>query len=308
MSATGVIFDIQSFSVHDGPGCRTTVFMSGCPLSCRWCANPESWSRKPQILFSEMSCKYNQGCTACQGMCPEGGLGFDQENKPVLDFAICHSCTTLVCAEACYNNALKRCAKEYTVDELMSILQRDSNNWRSNGGVTFSGGDPLAQSEFLLTVLKRCQNNNMHTAIETSGFVQPKVFAEVMKYIDFAFIDVKHMNREKHLENTGVYNDLIHNNIAMLTHSGWQGRLVLRMPVIQGFNDDDDNIAQLIQFMQTQGIVEINILPFHRLGESKWNQLGKPYDYSTTGEISTVRLEEIQEKFLEEGKIGRAHV
>lgn len=299
MNTKGIIFDIQSFSVHDGPGCRTTVFISGCPLSCRWCANPESWSKKSPIMFSEMSCKYNKGCTVCRDKCTKNALSFDEQNKPVLNLDICSSCTTFECAKACYYNALKSCSKEYSVDELMNILKRDSNNWRSNGGVTFSGGEPLGQSDFLLKVLKLCRETRFHTAIETSGYASEETFLEVMKHIDFAFIDIKHMNRETHREKTGVYNDLILNNISLLAKSNWNGRLIIRMPVIKDFNDDDENILQLINFMKSNNLVEINILPFHRLGESKWTQLGKEYDYKDNGDVSHSRLEEIQDLFLE---------
>ena len=299
MDNKGLIFDIQSFSLHDGPGCRTTVFMNGCPLSCKWCANPESWKKKPHIMFSDLSCKYKKGCKVCKDKCSKGALSFDNENKPVLNFEICNSCDTFECANACYENALKTCANEYSVDDLINILKRDSNNWRGNGGVTFSGGEPLVQSEFVINVLKICREKGIHTAIETTAYAKEEVFLNIMKYIDFAFIDVKHMDNEKHKEQTGVYNDLIHKNISTLAKSNWNGRLVLRMPTIGGYNDDDENILKLIDFMHSNELVEVNILPFHRLGESKWTQLGKNYDYSKNGDISNSRLEEIQSMFLE---------
>lgn len=301
MDNIGMIFDIQSFSVHDGPGCRTTVFMSGCPLSCKWCANPESWSRKTHIMFSELSCKYDKGCSVCKDKCTQGGLSFNDTNKLILNLEICNSCTTFECVKACYYNALKCCSKEYSVDELMTVLKRDSNNWRSNGGVTFSGGEPFMQKDFLKSTLKKCKENNFHTAIETSAYVDEETFLDVMNYIDFAFIDIKHMNREKHKEKTGVYNDLILKNISSLANSNWRGRLVIRVPIINGFNSDDENISHLMDFMHSNNLVEINILPFHRMGESKWAQLGKEYAYKDCGDISEARLEEIQDMFLENG-------
>ncbi len=299
MNTKGMIFDIQSFSVHDGPGCRTTIFMSGCPLSCRWCANPESWNKKSHIMFSEPSCRYKKGCSLCKDTCTENALNFDTENKPVLNLDLCKCCTTFNCANACYYNALKSCSEEYSMDELMNILKRDSNNWRSNGGVTFSGGEPLSQSDFLLTTLKHCKENNFHTAIETSGYAKEEIFLEVMKHINFAFIDIKHMDREQHKDKTGVYNDLILSNITSLANCSNHGRIVIRMPVIKGFNNTSENISQLISFMHCNNLVEINILPFHRLGESKWTQLGKKYDYTSSGDITYSELEEIQDKFLE---------
>lgn len=299
MSTKGIIFDIQSFSVHDGPGCRTTVFLNGCPLKCRWCANPESWGIKPHIMFSELSCKCNNGCIACKDKCNKNGLTFHDNGKPMLNWEVCKICNTFECTKSCYNNALKVCAKEYKVEDVIKILQRDSNNWRSEGGVTFSGGEPLMQYEFLIEVLKECKKNSIHTAIETSAYIKNDVFLNVMKYIDFAFIDVKNMDREKHKHETGVYNDLIHENIRSLSKSNWRGRMVLRAPVIGGFNDNKQNIDLLIKFMKDNEIVEINLLPFHRLGESKWLQLGKNYAYSQVGDVTKDKLEKIQNIFLD---------
>lgn len=299
MKPKGMIFDIQSFSVHDGPGCRTTVFMSGCPLSCSWCANPEGWSKNQNIMFSEFSCRYKKGCSLCKDKCTNNALSFDKENKPLLDLGLCNTCANFECAKACYYNALKVCSKEYSLDELMNLLKRDSNNWRSLGGVTFSGGEPLAQSDFLLKTLKQCKENKFHTAIETSGYATEDIFLSVMKLIDFAFIDIKHMDRESHKEKTGVYNDLILSNIVKLAGSNYNGRIVIRMPVIKGFNTTPENIMQLIEFMNRHDLVEINLLPFHRMGESKWTGLGKVYEYTSTGDITYSELEDIQNNFLQ---------
>ena len=138
-ATTGMIFDIQSYSVHDGPGCRTNVFFVGCPLQCRWCANPESWAVKKHLLFAERPCKWEQGCTACRNACPNGALTFDEKGKPVLDWTICNKCQTIECSEVCAAHALKQCVRFLTVDDLMKILMRDYPNWGSDGGVTFSG-------------------------------------------------------------------------------------------------------------------------------------------------------------------------
>lgn len=297
----GMIFDVQSFSVHDGPGCRTTVFLNGCPLSCKWCANPESWTVRPHMMFSELSCQYENGCTVCHGKCKNGALSFNLDNKPVIDWNICKDCESFECVNSCYYNAFKLCAKAYTVDELVQVIKRDSNNWRSNGGVTFSGGEPLLQHEFLHEVLLKCHEVNIHTAIETSACVSSEVFNKIFEDVDFAFIDIKHMDREKHKEQTGVYNDLILKNISNLANSDWNGRLVLRVPVISGFNDSVKNISDIISFMHKNNLVEINLLPFHRLGESKWVQLGKEYEYSDKGDVDEGHLEELQDIFLDNG-------
>ena len=299
MSTKGLIFDIQSFSVHDGPGCRTSIFLTGCPLQCKWCANPESWIPKKHILFAENSCKWEKGCRACKNVCPHNSITFDENGKVSISFDICNKCETFDCVSICPNNALKQCVKEYTVDDVIKILRRDFNNWGPQGGVTFSGGDPLIQHKFLIEVLKECNKWQIHTAIETSGYAKEEVFLEVFKHINFAFIDIKNMDREKHKEETGVYNDLILSNIEALKKSNWKGRLVLRQPTIAGYNDSDENAYKLIEFMNKNSLYEINLLKFHRLGETKWNQLGKEYAYHDNGDITQEKMEHIQQIYLD---------
>lgn len=299
MSKKGLIFDIQAFSVHDGPGCRTNVFFTGCPLQCKWCANPESWIMKKHLMYAENVCKWEKGCRACRNACPYGSIKFDVNGKHSINWDICKKCETFDCVDSCPNNALKQCVKEYTVDELMTILRRDFNNWGSDGGVTFTGGEPLAHHEFLIEVLKKCNEYQIHTAIETTAYAKQEVFLEVFKYINFAFIDVKNMDREKHKQGTGVYNDLILSNIEALKKSGWSGRLVLRQPTIAGYNDSDENAQKLIEFMNKNSLYEINLLKFHRLGTTKWNQLGKNYEYSDHGDMTAEKMEHLQELYLD---------
>ncbi len=296
---TGMIFDIQSYSVHDGPGCRTNVFFVGCPLQCRWCANPESWKRKKHLMFSERSCKWEQGCRACVNACPAGSLQFDGNGKPFLNWAICAECETIECSKSCAANSLKQCVRFLSVEDLIHILLRDFANWGSDGGVTFSGGEPLMQHEYLLAILKRCRALQMHTAIETCAFVKEDVFLNVMKYINFAFIDVKNMDSEKHKWGVGVGNELILSNISALVRSGWGGRLVLRQPTIGGYNDSKENAMQVIDFMNEHNLYEINLLKFHRMGTTKWEQLGKVYEYADHGDMSDERMKELQELYLD---------
>ncbi len=297
---TGMIFDIQSYSVHDGPGCRTNVFFVGCPLQCRWCANPESWAVKKHLLFAERSCKWDQGCTACRDACPNGSLKFNDQGKPCVDWAICNKCETIECSEVCAAHALKQCVRFLTVDDLMKVLMRDFPNWGSNGGVTFSGGEPLLHHEFLDQVLQRCRKEQMHTAIETSGFASPEVFKKIFRNLNFAFIDVKNMDEEMHKWGTGVSNKPILNNIATLAHADWwRGRLVLRQPTIHGYNDSTENAKRLIEFMNENGLFEINLLRFHRMGGTKWEQLGKVYEYNDHGDMPEERMLALQELYLD---------
>jgi len=296
---TGLIFDIQSFSVHDGPGCRTSVFFSGCPLRCQWCANPESWEKKKHVMVAQTKCKWDQGCRACISACPSGSIAFDDQGMIQIDRDICTTCTSFDCVAICPNNALKQCVREYSLDELETILKRDQSNWGPLGGVTFTGGDPLLSAPFLKQVLRRCRSSRIHTAIETSACVPEEIFLDVMSDIDFAFIDIKHMDRQRHHEGTGVFNDRILSNIRALKRSGWEGRLVLRQATIGGFNDSDENALALIAFMKENNLVEINLLKFHRLGASKWQQLGLPFAFHDTGDVHRERLLELQQLYLD---------
>ncbi|MBP2650520.1 MAG: transporter [Firmicutes bacterium] len=285
--------------MHDGPGCRTNVFFVGCPLQCKWCANPESWINKKHIMFADKVCKWEKGCRACRNVCPHGSIKFADNGEPMINWNVCRECETFDCVNICPNNALKQCVKEYTVDELVAILRRDFNNWGSEGGVTFSGGDPLIQHEFFVEVLKKCHERHIHKAIETSGYAKQDVFLKIMKYIDFAFVDVKNMDKEKHKQGTGVDNELILSNIEALKKSGWQGRLVLRQPTIAGYNDSDENAYKLIEFMTKNSLYEINLLKFHRLGSTKWDQLGKDYEYNKHGDVSEEKMEHLQKLYLD---------
>ncbi|GKH34775.1 glycyl-radical enzyme activating protein [Hungatella hathewayi] len=301
MEKNGLIFDIQSYSVHDGPGCRTNVFFIGCPLECRWCANPESWKRKKHIMFAEKVCKYDKGCRACRNTCPKDSIKFDENGKPSITWSICEDCESFECISICPNNALKQCVKEYTVDGLMKILKRDFSNWGSEGGVTFTGGDPLMHHDFLYDVLMECKKSHIHTAIETSGFATEENFLKILTNINFAFIDVKNMDTEAHKWGTGVGNELILSNIEALVKFPWNGRLVLRQPTIHGYNDSDENAMKLIEFMKRLDLFEINLLKFHRMGTSKWEQLGKQYEYVDHGDMTDERMKELQTLYLDNG-------
>ena len=292
-----IIFDIQAFSIHDGPGCRTTIFFAGCPLRCKWCANPENFAGKRHLMFAPRVCKWHTGCRACVDLCPRGGLHFE-DTGPVVHWEICNRCETFECTQYCASESLKICGKIYTIDDIIKILKRDCSNWGSEGGVTFSGGEPCLHDEFLLALLKRCKSMHIHTAIETAGNIPTEKFLTLMAYIDFAFIDIKNMDDEKHREGTGVSNALILQNIAALKASGWPGRLVLRQPTIHDYNDSVENAQKVIAFMQAHDLYEINLLKFHRLGQTKWEQLGMEYAYVTGGDMAEDTMQELQALYL----------
>lgn len=298
-----LIFDVQGFSVHDGPGSRTLIFFAGCPLRCTWCSNPEGLEPKRKLMFVEKKCKRSKyECVRCMEACPRGAIALAEDGCGclMLNRAVCDSCDSFECAEACYPEALKVSGYWMTFDDVCATIERDRKYW-AQGGVTFSGGECLMQHDFLRKVAAWCKEQHIHTAVETTAFADEAVFLDVMQYIDFAFIDVKCMDSALHKQKTGVGNERILGNIAALVKSGWPGRLILRMPVIAGVNDSDANITALADFMDQLGLFEINILPFHRLGDSKYNQLGQVYEYSDEQATPPEVLDRIQDMFLDRG-------
>ncbi len=307
----GLIFDIQGYSVHDGPGCRTLVFMKGCPLHCEWCANPEGIRTAQDIMFRNSKCVHQKNkCRRCIDACPHQAISINPqavqpanntEDEPQLwfDRSLCNLCADHQCLQVCYFEGLRYCGDWKTVPELMHIFHRNRHYWGTTGGVTFSGGEPLLQYRYIQAVLEACRKEQIHTAVETTAYCRPDVFLELMSLVDFAFVDVKHMDTRQHRDKTGVPNEPILGNIKTLVASGWPGRLVLRMPVIEGYNDTEENITATAQFMQQMGLVEINILPFHRLGDSKWTQLGKEYAYRESPTTPEETLYNIQSYFLD---------
>ena len=284
-NANGLIFDIQGHSVHDGPGCRTLVFLSGCPLRCAWCANPEGQLLRPRVMYRERMCV--PACQRCVSACPHGAIqpdptGFPKPGGSTLTFdrAVCDRCESLACVSACLHGALRVAGRAYTVDELLRILKRDQGFWGSGGGVTFSGGEPLAQPGFLLAALQECRASYIHTAVETSAHVETALLLETLRWTDWLFVDLKHIDSDAHRVGTGASNALILRNIAAVAAIGWEGRLIIRVPLVPGFNDTAENLQATAEFVAQLGLMEVNLLPFHRLGSSKYEQLGLEYPYA----------------------------
>ena len=286
---SGLIFDVQGYSVHDGSGCRTLVFLSGCPLRCSWCANPEGQLPRPRVMYRDRKCVHTH--YRCVGACPNDAIQIESDADPPLRFdrSICDHCNSMDCVQACLNEALRIAGRAYTVNELLRVLARDQGFWGSQGGVTFSGGDPLFQVEFLLAILEKCRSNYMHTAVETSAYTNVDVLMEVLKRTDWMFIDIKHMDPAAHRAETGAGNELILQNIAAVAAAGWDGRLIIRVPIIPGYNDTVENLRATAAFVAQLNLKEVNLLPFHRLGRSKYEQLGLDYKYaqvpSPSGEV-----------------------
>ena len=297
----GLIFDIQGHSVHDGPGTRTVVFMSGCPLRCKWCANPEGQLLRPRLMYKAQLCRR---CPfRCVDGCPKAAVRPSRNGSPsvLFDRSVCDCCDGLDCTKVCYMQALQPSARSYTVDELMRVFNRDRCYWAARGGVTFSGGEPLLQHDFMLTLLKCCNRAYISACVETNAYVPRSVLQSVLPLVQWLFIDMKHMDSAKHAEGTGVPNEVILDNIRWIKSSGWGGRMIIRLPLIPDYNDTLENAQATAGFLSGVGLTEINILPFHRLGASKYEQLGLTYDYAGRRPISPEMLDSVAKVYRTQG-------
>ena len=270
--STGLVFDIKRFSIHDGPGIRTTVFLKGCPLHCPWCHNPESQDSKPDVMLRPSRCI---GCQACIEVCPEHAISADESGTVITDRDLCVRCGT--CTETCYAEARERIGEQRTVAEVMQDIESDLDFYdESGGGVTLSGGEPLVQIDFLLELLRECRKREIRTAIDTSGAVAWKVFEKVRRYTDLFLYDIKHMDDSMHRQATGVSNRRILENLRRLSESGHD--IVLRFAIIPGFNDSNEQVNQIGAFAACLPHRHpVSILPYHAAAADKYKRLGQSY-------------------------------
>lgn len=272
----GLVFSIQRYSTEDGPGIRTTVFLKGCPLRCLWCHNPEGQEFSPQIAFNDSRCI---GCKGCVAACPQGAINFTADGSRT-DRGKCRSCGK--CAEACPTGARELIGKYMTAEEVFSEIERDALFYRSSGGgVTVGGGEPTMQPRFLVEFLGKCHEQGIHTALDTSGYVKWQEMEEILKHVDLVLYDLKQIDPARHAEYTGVSPELILENARGISGKGIP--MIIRVPVIPGYTDGEDNIRGIMEFASIlKNVVKVDLLPFHRLGEPKYKKLGRNYVFEGT--------------------------
>ena len=267
----GTVFNIQKFSINDGPGIRTTVFLKGCPLNCIWCHNPESKSAEEELFYNFEKCI---GCGRCAAVCPQKCHTFE-DGRHIFNREKCIVCGK--CAEECYTGALETVGYVRTVEEIITEVLKDRDFYEnSGGGMTVSGGEPMMQFDFTYSLFKAAKEAGLHTCIETCGFAPKENFKKLAQYVDIFLFDCKETDSRRHKEYTGVPNESIKENIKMLDEMG--SKIILRCPIIPTLNDRQDHFEAIAELAESlNNIIEVNIEPYHPLGSSKAMFLGKKY-------------------------------
>ena len=306
MELTAPVFNIQSYSIHDGPGIRVTVFLKGCPLRCLWCANPESNLAAPQLMTYAGKCT---GCGSCVGVCPRQAIRLevaDGKRRAVTDRTRCADCGE--CEAVCPNGARELAGRPQTAQEVLRQVLRDKLFLdASGGGLTLSGGECLLHPEFSEALLRAAKEQGLHTAVESCCYASREVVDRVFRQVDLGLLDVKHMDSETHKKLTGVPNEQMLDNIKHIYHE-LRVPVAVRVPVIPGCNDADENIAATARFVaEALGLdVPVHLLPYHRLGESKNESLGRESAFSAEppSDAHMERLKAIVESFGLAAQIG----
>lgn len=296
---SGLIFNIMRFSVHDGPGIRTTVFFKGCPLSCCWCHNPESQSFGASLMYFPERCRL---CGDCMAACPHGAIG--RVNGVVTVSDACRLCGT--CAETCRAEARQLAGRRMTLSEVLAGIERDVVFFdESGGGVTFSGGEPLAQPQFLEALLSACRERGIHTTLETCGFAQRAVLLRLAEQVDLILYDLKLVDPAKHEMFTGAPSTPILRNLEALSEAGRP--VVVRIPIVPGINDGDEDVRAFGDFLAPLRIRRVDLLPYHRTGADKYRRLGMPYKLPDVPSPSSDRMRQVADSLEAAGfvvKIG----
>lgn len=291
---SALVIKLQRYSIHDGPGIRTTVFLKGCPLECQWCSNPESQDLKPQLLFDKKLC---DGCYRCIQVCTNGAIT-KNDKMPLFDRERCNSCGK--CFEVCNRLALSIAGKEMTADEIINELLKDKIFFGENGGVTISGGEPMIYPELLIKVAMAMQQNGINIILDTSGCVKWEAFKYVAPHFDAIYYDVKHMDPRMHKLYTGMDNYQILNNLKRVSNMGIP--VALRFPMIPGINDDEQNLRAMVDFVKKLNqYIGIYVLPYHNLGISKYEMLDKVYLQKQIVPPTNEQIDRVIDFFRKEG-------
>lgn len=270
-SRTGLVTEIKKFATHDGPGIRTTVFLKGCPLKCTWCSNPETISPHSQFYFIAKRCKNYGGCV---DVCPVGAINLDVASK--IDRAKCTLC--MQCVSVCPNGVFRQVGTYMSIGDVLGEIEKDTPFYGEDGGMTLSGGEPLYQSGFALSLLKRCHEKDISTVLDTSGYASQEIVKQAMDYTDMVLLDLKHMDTEMHKQGTGVDNALILKNARFMAE---KTLVRISLPLIPDYNDSKENLSATAQFALSLGVDHIDVNPLHILGTDKYTCLGLNPPYAS---------------------------
>jgi len=298
----GIVFNIQRYSIDDGPGIRTTVFLKGCPMRCPWCSNPESLSPAPQLLHRYTACKV---CGECAPVCPNGAITFEPSTGvssvtgPKFDRAKCVACGN--CARECLSQAINISGETMSVEKVWKTIRKDSVYYEeSGGGVTCSGGELLMQPDFVAELFKKCRGNGVRTCADTSGFGTPEALDKVLEYTDLVYFDLKHLDPARHNELTGVPLEPVLRNLKTIAARSIP--LVIRVPLIPEHNDARENLEAMARLVkETAPASVVHIMPYHRYGESKYGSVGMKYKLQGLRENTQEDLSRARKIFEAEG-------
>jgi pyruvate formate lyase activating enzyme len=286
----GIVFDIRKYAIHDGPGIRTTVFFKGCPLRCWWCHNPEGQDLERELVYRKNRCI---GCGECIKKCPKQAIFLEDQHISV-NRKNCILCGN--CSEVCPSDALSIAGRRMSAKEVLEEIEKDRAFYdESDGGVTFSGGEPFLQPGFLNALLDECKERGIHTTVDTCGFAQYEIIEKMRDKVDLFLYDIKTMDARKHMKYTGASNEQILKNLKKLAKDG--SNIVISFPLIPGINDDDKNVVRTVKLISSlPNIKQVNLLPYHRAGIEKYRNLGKPYKLDKIQPPSNQKIKSIKEK------------
>jgi len=289
----GVIFDLQRYSIHDGPGIRTLVFMKGCPLRCLWCDNPESQNLDNEIIYIETNCIK---CGRCVVACRTGAIS---PSTLRITNKMCTNCWA--CSQICPADARRVAGRQVTVHQVLGEIEKDRLFYRaSGGGVTVGGGEPTMQCEFVTSLLTECQRRNIHTAIETCGYARWSRLERILQHLDLVLFDIKSMDPEEHVRLTGVSNEPVLRNARRI--ASYAIPVIIRVPIIPGYTDSQSNIESIAKFATgLRTVTQIELLPYHQLGERKYEWLGREYPLRRVEPPTQEHMESLGEIIMQHG-------